>query len=248
VAAVPGFLLALALAFVPEPERGRFDSLKETRERGTVWGLARNPAFWTATLGMAMMTFALGGLQVWMPTFLSQSRGYSLASANETFGAIIVFDGIVASLAGGWLGDRLLRRYRSAYYSVSAVSMALGVPVMIVALFSKGPAMLPGIAIAAFLLLLNTAPLNAALINSVGAHIRATAIAVNIFIIHILGDVPSPTLMGYIADKRSLQTAFIGPVIAMVLSSAILFYGMRFAPAVSVGKGRQPGAPETSAG
>ena len=234
VAAIPGFLLALAMLFVPEPERGRFDSLQETRERGTILGLARNPAFWTATLGMAMMTFALGGLQVWMPTFLSRVRGYSLQSANETFGAIIVFDGIVASLAGGWLGDRLLRRSRSAYYSVSAVSMALGVPVMIVALFTSGRTMLPGIAIAAFLLLLNTAPLNAALINSVGAHIRATALAVNIFMIHILGDVPSPTLMGYIADKRSLQIAFICPVIAMTVSSAILFYGMRFAPPVRV--------------
>ena len=248
VAAAPGFLVALAFLLVPEPERGRSDSIEETRERRTIWGLARNPAFWTATLGMAMMTFALGGLQVWMPTFLVQSRGYSLESANETFGAIIVVDGIIASLAGGWLGDRLLRRYRSAYYSVSAVSMALGVPVMIVALFSKGPAMLPGIAIAAFLLLFNTAPLNAALINSVGAHIRATAISVNIFIIHALGDVPSPTLMGYIADKRSLQTAFIGPVIAMVLSSALLFYGMRFAPAAATGKEKQAGAPEMSAG
>src|SRR5437868_7570212 len=234
VAAIPGFLLALAMLFVPEPERGRFDSLQETRERGTILGLARNPAFWAATLGMAMMTFALGGLQVWMPTFLSRVRGYSLQSANETFGAIIVFDGIVASLAGGWLGDRLLRRSRSAYYSVSAVSMALGVPVMIVALFTSGRTMLPGIAIAAFLLLLNTAPLNAALINSVGAHIRATALAVNIFMIHILGDVPSPTLMGYIADKRSLQIAFVCPVIAMTVSSAILFYGMRFAPPVRV--------------
>ncbi len=248
VAAAPGFLVALAFLFVPEPERGRSDLLEETRERGTIAGLARNPAFWTATLGMAMMTFALGGLQVWMPTFLSQSRGYSLKSANETFGAIIVVDGIVASLAGGWLGDRLLRRYRSAYYSVSAVSMALGVPVMIVALFVKGSAMLPGIAIAAFLLLFNTAPLNAALINSVGAHIRATAISVNIFIIHVLGDVPSPVLMGYVADKRSLQTAFIGPVVAMVLSSALLFYGMRFAPAAGTDKEKQPAAPEMSAG
>jgi MFS family permease len=248
VAAAPGFLVALAFLLVPEPERGRSDLLEETQERGTIRGLARNPAFWTATLGMAMMTFALGGLQVWMPTFLSQSRGYSLKSANETFGAIIVVDGIIASLAGGWLGDRLLRRYRSAYYSVSAVSMALGVPVMIVALFTKGPAMLPGIAIAAFMLLLNTAPLNAALINSVGAHIRATAIAVNIFIIHALGDVPSPVLMGYIADKRSLQTAFIGPVVAMILSSALLFYGMRFAPAARTDKEKQPGAPEMSAG
>jgi MFS transporter, Spinster family, sphingosine-1-phosphate transporter len=234
VAAVPGFLLALAILFIPEPVRGQFDSLEQTPERSSLSGLATNPAFWTATLGMAMMTFALGGLQVWMPTFLSQARGYSLQSANLVFGGIIVVDGTVASLAGGWLGDYLLRRSQSAYYSVSAVSMALGVPLMILALFVRGPVMLPAIAAAAFLLLFNTSPLNAAVINSVGATIRATAIAVNIFVIHLLGDVPSPTLMGYIADRRSLQLSFVAPVIAMVFSSAILFYGMRFAPAVRI--------------
>jgi multidrug resistance protein len=235
IAAVPGFLLALAVLFLHEPERGRFDSAKETPERGTLLGLTRNPAFWTSTLGMAAMTFALGGIQVWMPTFLSRARGYSLESANFMFGIIIVVDGIVASLAGGWLGDYLLPRMKGSYYLVSAASMALGVPFMIVALFTRGPVMLPAIALAAFFLLLNTSPLNAAVINSVGAHIRATALAVNIFIFHLLGDVPSPTLMGYVADKRSLQAAFILPVIAMVVSSAILFYGMRFAPPAGIG-------------
>jgi len=246
VAAIPGFLLALMMIFIPEPPRGQFDSVKETSERGTIKGLTRNPAFWTATLGMAMMTFALGGIQVWMPTFLSTMRGYSLKDANQLFGGIIVLDGTLASLAGGWLGDRFLRRTKGSYYMVSAISMALGVPVMIIALFARGRAMVPGILIAAFLLLLNTAPLNAALINSVGAHIRATAIAINIFIIHLLGDVPSPTLMGWIADRRSLQVAFICPVIAMVISSAILFYGMRFAPEVQVQKA--PGAVGAEAG
>jgi hypothetical protein len=143
-------------------------------------------------------------------------------------------DGILASLAGGWLGDYLLRRMKSSYYLVSAVSMALGVPFMIVALFTSGRAMLPAIAVAAFFLLLNTSPLNAAVINSVDAHIRATAIAANIFIIHILGDVPSPTMMGWVADHRSLQIAFVLPVIAMVGSSAILFAGMKYAPTVRV--------------
>jgi hypothetical protein len=61
---------------------------------------------------------------------------------------------------------------------------------------------------------------------------------VNIFVFHLLGDVPSPTLMGYVADKRSLQSAFILPVIAMIASSAILFYGMRFAPVVPIGEAR----------
>src|SRR5215475_11223196 len=150
------------------------------------------------------------------------------------FGIIVVIDGILAVLIGGWLGDYLLPRMKSAYYFVSAGSMLLGIPVMIVALFSKGPLMIPAIGVAAFFLLLNTAPLNAAVINSVGAHIRATALAVNIFIIHILGDVPSPTMMGWLADRRSLQVAFTLPIIAMGVSSAILFYGMRFAPAVGI--------------
>jgi sugar phosphate permease len=171
-----------------------------------------------------------------MPKFLFSERGYTLEAANFAFGIIIVVDGIFASLAGGYLGDYLLRRTKSSYYLISAASMALGVPFMIVALFVRGPLMIPAIAVAAFFLLFNTAPLNAAVINSVGGSIRATALAVNIFIIHILGDVPSPTMMGWVADKRSLQTAFILPVIGMGISSAILFYGMKFAPPVALGK------------
>jgi multidrug resistance protein len=233
VAAMPGFLLALALLFIPEPPRGQFDSQRETFERGTLLGLTRNLAFLTVTLGMAAGTFSLGGIQVWMPTFLSRVRGYSLESANLMFGKIVVIAGILASLAGGWLGDRLLPRMKGSYYFVSAVSMGLGVPVMIVGLFTRGSLMLPAIALSAFLLLLNTSPLNTALVNAVGSHIRATAIAVNIFMFHLLGDVPSPTLMGYVADHRSLQAAFVLPIVAMAISSAILFYGMRFAPEVS---------------
>ena len=234
VAAAPGFLLAIAVLFLNEPERGQFDTLKITPERGTILGLARNPAFLTSTLGMAAMTFSLGGIQVWMPKFLFSERGYTLEAANFAFGIIVVVDGIVAALAGGWLGDYLLPRMKSSYYFISALSMLLGVPVMVVALFARGRVMIPAIGVAAFLLLLNTAPLNAAVINSVDAHIRATALAVNIFIIHILGDVPSPTMMGWVADRRSLQTAFVLPVIAMGISAAILFYGMRFAPEVAV--------------
>ena len=244
IAAAPGFLLALLVLFLQEPPRGQFDSLKETPERGTVLGLIRNPAFLTSTLGMAFMTYSLGGIQVWIPQFLYSERHFTLERANLLFGGIIVIDGILAALAGGWLGDFLLPRMKSSYYLVSAASMLLGIPVMIVALFKQGALMIPAIAVAAFFLLLNTAPLNAAVINSVGAHIRATALAVNIFIIHILGDVPSPTMMGWVADRRSLQAAFVLPIIAMGISSAILFFGMKFAPPVAV-EARLAGAGKT---
>lgn len=231
VGAAPGVLLALLLLLLPEPPLGQFDAPEsKAPERDTLKGLIHNPAFLTATLGMAMMTFALGGLQVWMPTFLHRAHGYSLLDANVIFGLSTIVNGVVASLAGGWISDWLLRRTKSAHYLVSAVSLGLGIPAMCVALFASGRPMIVGIFVAEFLLLLNTGPLNAAVINSVGPHVRAAALAVNIFVFHLLGDVPSPVLIGYISDKYSLRLAFLGPVVAIALSSAILFYGMRFAP------------------
>ena len=105
---------------------------------------------------------------------------------------------------------------------------------MCVAIYAHGKWMIAGILVAEFLLLLNTGPLNAAIINSVGAHIRAMALAVNIFIFHLFGDVPSSSMIGFMSDRYSLQVAFLGPVVAVALSSAILFYGMKFAPPVTV--------------
>jgi len=233
VGAGPGVLLAILLLFIPEPPLGLFDAHEKTPDRDTLKGLAKNPAFLTATFGMAMMTFALGGLQVWMPTFLHRARGYTLGEANNLFGLSIAVNGLVASLAGGWLSDYVLRRTRSAHYLVSAVSLALGIPAMWLALYAVGNRMVVGIFAAEFLLLLNTGPLNAAVINSVHAPIRAMALAANIFIFHLLGDVPSAWLIGYMSDRYSLQLAFLGPVVAIALSSAILFYGMKFAPPVA---------------
>jgi MFS family permease len=230
LAGAPGILLALAIAFLPEPPRGIQDSIPETVERKSIAGLARNPAFWTATLGMAFMTFAIGGISVWMPSFLQRERGYSESQAGVMFGLILAFDGIVASLLGGWLGDKLLPRYKGAYYWVSAISLGLGVPTMLVALNTSGLVMWMAILIAGFFLLLNTSPLNAALINAVGSHIRAFALAVNIFVIHLLGDAFSPTIIGRIADHSSLRVGLSTTSVALALSAMVLFYGMRFAP------------------
>jgi MFS family permease len=230
VAAVPGFLFALVFLFLPEPERGLSDHLSATPDRATLRGLAHNGAFWTATLGMAMMTFALGGISVFLPKFLSQYRGIPLDRANLLLGASVGMNGIVATLFGGWLGDRLLRRTDSAYYMVSGASMALGIPAMAIALYVAGTPMMPGIVVAEFLLLVSTGPLNAAIVNSVSATIRSSAIGVNLIVIHLLGDAFSPPLMGYISDRSSLPAAFIAAIVATALSAAVLLYGMRYAP------------------
>ncbi len=230
VAAAPGFFLAAMMALVPEPARGACDKLAASRERDTLSGLVHNRAFWTASLGMAFMTFALGGMQVWMPTFLSRMRGIALDRANLIFGASVAVNGVVATMFGGWLGDRLLRRTYTAYYLVSAAGMAISLPLMLGAVYLTGATMFPSIVVAEFFLLLNTGPLNAAVVNSVGSHVRSSAIAVNLIVIHILGDVPSPPVIGWISDKSNLQTGFLAGVLAIALSAVVLFAGMKYAP------------------
>jgi MFS family permease len=234
LAGAPGFLLAVILWFLPEPPRGRYDQFDTAAAPSSTFRLILtlldNPAFWTATLGLAMYTFAVGGLQVWMPTFLVRVRGLSLPTANAVFGAIALFNGIVAVLLGGWMGDRLLKRYYGAYYTFSGIAMFVAVPFMVMAIYFSGRLMYPAIFLAVFFLLINTGPINAAIVNSVNAQIRSTALAVNVFVIHLLGDAFSPSLIGAISDRSSLPTAFNAAFVGAALSGVILIYGAKFAP------------------
>jgi multidrug resistance protein len=232
VSALPGFVLALMLLLIPEPVRGAQDHIRPSLERTTLRGLLSNKAFWSATLGMAMMVFTVGGFQVWMPTFLVRVRGVPLKDAGVIFGLMTLAAGLLATLAGGWLGDRYLKKHRGAYYIVSGAGMALALPMILVGVFHPGWAMYPAIFVGEFLLLLNTAPLNAAMVNAVGANIRATAIAINVFTIHLLGDASSPYIMGWISDRTNLQMAFLAASVAVVLSAVILFNGARYAPQI----------------
>lgn len=231
LAGIPGFLLALVFWFLPEPARGQTDTaITPSLERSTVLGLFRNGAFITACLGMALYTFAVGGLQVWIPTFLHRVRGMSVSRAAITFGLIAAINGIVATMLGGWMGDRMLKRHHGAYYRFSGIAMFVAVPLMIAAVYGTGWLMLPAIFFAVFALLIGTGPSNTAVVNSVDAGIRSTALAVNTFVIHALGDAFSPTLIGWISDRTSLQTSFWAAFVAAALSGWFFMYGTKFAP------------------
>jgi len=229
IGAVPGFVVSLLIFFIPEPPRGAKDETKSAH-RTHVWGLFRNPAFMTACLGMAMLTFCESGMQVFVIKYLVTIRDVTLAAAGSAFGGMSLFNGIVAVLIGGWIGDRMLRKRQSGHYLLSSLAMGLAIPTMLLTIYGPRATLWPAMFITEFVLFLNTGPLNAAIVNAVPAQIRATALAVNIFIIHMLGDVPAPWIMGKIADKTNMATAFGAAIVACALSSVILAYGMRFAP------------------
>lgn len=231
VSAIPGFFVALlVLIFMCEPQRGATEPLTPTPDRATLAGLMRNPAYWTATLGMAMMVFSLGGISVWMPTFLYRHGHYSLAGASQILGAITVVDGIAGTWLGGWLAQRWLRRNKAALYLLSAWSVLLAAPFALLTFYGPRTAMVPSLAIAEFLLFLNTGPLNAAIVNAVAAPVRSTAIAIELFMIHALGDAPSPRIIGWVSDHSSLRAGLAITLITLLASAILIFAGARYAP------------------
>lgn len=233
VSAVPGILVVVLLwIFMREPERGASEPLTFKPDRATLAGLSRNPAYWTATLGMAMMVFSLGGISVWMPTFLFRHGHYSLAHASQVLGIITVVDGIGGTWLGGWIAQRWLRRNKGALYLLSAWSVLLAAPFALLTFYGPRSVMVPSLAVAEFMLFLNTGPLNAAIVNAVDAPIRSTAIAIELFAIHALGDAPSPRIIGWVSDHSSLQEGLAVTLISLVLSAILLFAGVRFAPEI----------------
>ena len=237
VSAVPGLLIALLILFLmKEPPRGATDTSAEASSEPKTKGigsfiasvahLATNARYIFATLGMAMVTFSMGGISAWMPSFLQRS-GFSPNSVGITLGAITAAGGLGGTAVGGILAQRWLRTNPNALYLVSAWSALLAVPPAVVCFFGPRATMLPALSVAMFLIFLGTGPLNAAIINAVPAAVRSSAIAIELLLIHALGDTPSPKLIGIVSDHSTLGKGLGLTLVTLILAAILLFFGAR---------------------
>ncbi len=231
VCAIPGLIIAALYGWLGrEPVRGGSDHVKATASRATFLGLFTNGAFLTGTFGLATLTFAMGGISAWVPEFLRRSGGLSTGSASLVVSAITVVDGILGTLIGGWVAQRWLRTNHRALYLVSFWSVALTLPFGALVFFGPRAWAVPSLFVAEFFLFTNTGPLNAAIVNSVSAPVRAAAISMNLFCIHFFGDTWSPQIIGAISDRTNLRIGLGATLIFLVISGTILWFGSRFAP------------------
>jgi MFS family permease len=233
VAGLPGLLLALAVLRLPDPPRGSQDSSAAAPASGTpsaplrgaiavYLSLLRRGPYMLILLGYAAYTFALGGLAFWMPVFLERVRGVPELTATTGFGLIVVVTGFVGTFAGGWLGDYFLKSSRQAYMWFSGAVTLLAAPVALLALTAPAPQLYyPAIVAAQLLLFMSTGPVNAAIVNIVSPFERASAMALSVFTIHLLGDVPSPVLIGQLSDMSSLGRAVLVVPLAIAVGGVI---------------------------
>ena len=225
---IPGVLLAGFCFLMPEPRKlleraGRVRNAAALPLREVFRALLRNRAYLYNTAAMTAMTFALGGLSAWVPTYIHEYRGQpDLGEVNTLFGGITVVSGLLATLAGGLLADRLKPQHPGAYFLVSGAGMFLAFPLTVAMLFTPFPGFWGMLFFVEFFLFFNTGPANAALVDVTPPAIRATAFALNIFLIHALGDAVSPPLIGAIADRWKMNAAFLA-VSGMIAIAGLLW-------------------------
>jgi MFS family permease len=230
----PGLALGLLCFFMREPPRGQADTggpvLRARRE--DYWNLLRIPSYVLNTLGMAAMTFAIGGLAWWMPAFLDQHQAQDIGPLGPRtfFGALTALAGLTATLLGGLAGDWLRGRFPGSYFLVSGAAMLLGFPMVLLVVWTPFPLAWVFVFLAVFCLFFNTGPTNTILANVTHPAIRASAFALNILFIHLFGDVLSPPTIGLIADfaHGSLDPGFILVSTMMLVAGVLWLCGARY--------------------
>jgi dipeptide/tripeptide permease len=149
-----------------------------------------------------------------------------------------VIAGLGGTAMGGWLAQMWLKRTSKALYYVPALSALLAVPPAVLCFFGPKPLLVPSLYAAVFLIFLGTGPVNAATLNAVPANLRATAMAGQLFAIHVFGDAFSPKLIGIVSDHSNLRYGLGLTLVTFVIAAVIFFAGSRYAPALHDDAGR----------
>ena len=238
----PGLLLGAWCFFMKEPPRGQADLAPAAVSTGTTAPrsssirrdylvLLRTPSYTLACIGYTLQTFALGGIGAWIAAYVKDYRQVPNAdNAGTIFGGIVVLSGLAGTILGGLTGDWLRDRIRGAYFWVSGVSMLLGFPLFLAVLYVPFPAAWGFMFATCFCMFFSTGPINTILANVSHPSMRATAFALNILFIHILGDVISPPIIGAINDWNdgAMNPAFLMVSFTILAGAIFWLWGVRY--------------------
>lgn len=240
VAGGPGVLLSLLVLALHEPTRRAKEAEgdKPLAPREAYRDLLRRPRYVYTVLGYVAQTFALGGFAAFAVHFLVRKLCFPADRATLWFGAITVVTGLGGTAFGGWLADRIPGEDRVlTSLRICAWSSAIAAPLALLAIMAPvDTAFLIALGACQLAIFASTSPTNAAILFSVPSALRANAMALSIFAIHLLGDIVSPPLIGRVSDAfhdqraacsgaRGLQIGMYTLPVALALSALAWFRG-----------------------
>lgn len=252
----PGLLLAVVVWYtLREPQRGRYDVIKDQHTNPslgiTLGSLWRCMTYRTLATYYVINGFAHAGLMQWYPSFCMREFGLSSSTVGFTMGIAVGVGAAVGLLIGGVLANKPLQDNARSMFSISAVAILISLPTTLAMLFA--PSFSMSVFFAAVTSLLWYMPHGAAassMYSVIQPNMRATASAVTIFCISVLGFGLGPFCVGVLSDylspsyaSESLRYAMLLPAALLPLTGLILHsvgkYVLDDLEAVGVGFGRE---------
>jgi MFS family permease len=206
IAGLPGILLAVLFLMFKEPKRGESDQLHQSAHKipslADILAILKIRPYVLVVAGYCLYTFSLGAYAYWGPTFLERVHKVEKNEAALTFGIITVIAGLVGTFLGGFLTTWLRKRYNQAYEYFMGVTVLLTVPFSYLAFTLTDPRLVQmNLFLAVFMFFLPTGPINTLILSAVPSNLRASAMAISIFSIHMFGDMWSPEIVGRLSDS-----------------------------------------------
>jgi MFS family permease len=231
--AIPGLICAVLAFTLREPLRGAAEEhgprLVHTDQAGLAafFRLLRIPTLRATIVAQTLLFFVLAADAFWLPEVLHRYHHLGLEAAGYLAGAVLILGGLIGTLAGGWLGDRLSRSTGRGNLDVGAIGFVVGA-------FAVGGALVApslGLFVVAFLIgvvavYLYQGPFTATSQNVVTPALRASAVTLTLFVAHLLGDSYSTAVVGFLSDLMgSLRLALlvVSPTLLLLAAAAAVF-------------------------
>lgn len=234
IVGLPGILLALLMATIPEPPR-----LATQRSAATFtdfWRYVRlnRATFACHNLGFALLSFSSYGTAAWLPAYFIRHFGWEASRIGMWFGAIVMVCGTLGIVAGGWLADRMKQRgHQDAAMRVGLLACLVWVPPGIAAFLLQSPGWaLAAVAVAQFF---TSAPFGvapAAIQQMSPPDLRGQASAVYLFVINLVGLGLGPTAVALATDYLFGDDNAVGyslllvTTVAHAISALLLWRGL----------------------
>lgn len=208
IVGAPGLILAVVVKlFLKEPRRGQSDSVSVARVAkappltAVVKSLASSPAFLLMTAGLALVSLTSFGLTQFMAPFFIRVFGFDYTQAGMALGLLGGVSAAIGTAAGGWLTDKASLKNRRWYALIGGLGALLAIPFYLFGFQQQTPALaLVVLFLGPIGLFCGQAPVYAFTHNLVAPRMRASATALVIVALTIVGAGLGPFLTGAVMD------------------------------------------------
>lgn len=240
IAGAPGFLIGILVALLRDPAgSGEADPHHPKAGLDAYLALLKNRTLVLIILAQAFAVTFLQPLLHYGVIFFEEDRSMSKQEATITLGVIALVAGGLGNMLSGVIGDRLARRgVRGPYSLLAGSAFALGLPCLLAGFLADAKLVaLLGLGFGAFFYFLCMPAVNTQIANATPPAQRATAYALAVFILHLLGDMGANPAFGAISDfikaegyPHARRTTFLIFSCFLLPAAAACLFASRRAP------------------